>query len=182
MKRVLFINTHAGSNAHYLMAALSKNKHIQRFKGFAPFNHPDDLKKLTDKRHKCDNSAAIYMHELYNNTHWVRKPVRKVSQFIHLIREPRATLSEVYQWRHEVSNQDILNAYCYRLRGIYEMVKRTPNSLVFDESNIDKKAIEEMLDIDPIDWEPKTGLDVFPEELCKIAEEAYERYFKLLDL
>lgn len=177
MKRILFINSHLGSSAHHLMGALSRNKRIQNFKGYAPFNHPDDLKKLTDKRHKCDNAAAIYMHGLWNNSEWVRKPCRKVSQFIHIIREPRATLSIV-----SGEPQDVLNGYCFRLRGIYEMVKRTPNSLVFDESKIDLEAIQKMLDIDPIEWQPNARQDVFPEDLCKIAEEAYERYFKLLNL
>lgn len=177
MKKVLFINSHLGSGADKLMSVLSKNKRIQNFKNLAPFNHPEDLAKLTDKRHKCDNTAAIYMHGLWNNTHWVKPPCREVSQFIHLIREPRATLSEV-----QGKPKDVLNGYCYRLRGIYEMVKRTPDSLVFDMNNIDLKTIQEMLDIDPIQFELGKGEDTFPEDLCKIAEEAYERYFKLLNL
>ena len=111
MKRILFINSHLGSGADKLMSALSRNQRIQRFRGLAPFNHPDDLAKLTDKRHKCDNTASIYMHGLWNNSEWVRKPCREVTQFIHLIREPRASLSET-----EGNPQDVLNGYCFRLR------------------------------------------------------------------
>jgi len=177
MKRILFINSHLGSGADELMSALSRNKRIQKFKGFAPFNHPDDLAKLTDKRHKCDDTAAIYMHGLWNNSEWVRRPCRDVSQIIHLIREPRATFSVMSGKPH-----DILNGYCYRLRGIYEMANRTPGSLVFDMDNIDLELIQAMLDIDPIEFSLKPREDVFPEDLCKVAEETYERYFKLLGL
>jgi len=178
MKRVLFINSHIGSGANELMSSLSRNRRIQRFKNLAPFNHPEDLAKLTDKRHKCDNTAAIYMHGLWNNTHWVKRPCRQVSQFIHLIREPRATLDET-----QGKLTDILNSYCYRLRGIYEMVKRTPDSLVFDMNNLNLELIQERLGLDkPIEFSLETKQDTFPEDLCKIAEEAYERYFKLLNL
>lgn len=177
MKRVLFINTHLGSGSTNLTTALTRNRKVQNFKGYAPFNHPDDLKKLTDKRHKCDNSAAIYMHHLYNNSEWVRKPVRRVSKFIHLIREPRATLSEL-----EGNPKDLLNGYCLRLRGIYEMFLRTPGSFVFDVSKIDVEAICQMLDLEPFDYSPPTGKDEFPEDLCQIAEETYEKYLNLMPI
>tara|TARA_Y100000034_G_scaffold38278_1_gene46997 strand:+ start:19375 stop:19908 length:534 start_codon:yes stop_codon:yes gene_type:complete len=177
MKQVLFINSHLGSGADELMSALSKNQRIQRFKGFAPFNHPDDLAKLTDKRHKCDNAAGIYMHGLWNNSHWVRAPVRKVTQFIHLIREPRASLFETGG-----KPKDALYGYCYRLSGIYEMVQRTPESLVFDMDNLDLEVIQKTLDIDSIEFNLESREDTFPEDLCKLAEKTYERYFKLLGL
>lgn len=178
MKRILFINSHLGSGADKLMSALSRSRRIQRFRGLAPFNHPDDLAKLTDKRHKCDNTASIYMHGLWNNSEWVRKPCREVTQFIHLIREPRASLSET-----EGNPQDVLNGYCFRLRGIYEMSLRTPNALVFDMGRLNLNLIQEKLDlVEPIEFEAIESKDTFPEDLCKIAEEAYERYFKLLGL
>jgi hypothetical protein len=178
MKRVLLINTHLGSGSVHLTSALTSNREVQKFKGYAPFNHPDDLKKFTDQRHKCDNSASIYLHELTHNIHWVRKSVRDMCMFIHLIREPRSTLSETCGDRNP---QDVLNEYCFRLKGIYEMAARTPGSLIFDISSVNTKAIEEMLDVN-IDYTPPTGKDDFPEEFCKKAEEAYERYFKLLGL
>ena len=178
MKRILFINSHLGSGANELMSALSRNRRIQKFKGLAPFNHPDDLAKLTEKRHKCDNVASIYMHGLWNNSEWVRKPCREAGQFIHLIKEPRASLSNV-----EGNPQDILNGYCYRLRGIYEMSLRTPDALVFDMNKLDLDLIQEKLNLDePIEFMATESYDTFPEDLCKIAEEAYERYFKLLGL
>lgn len=178
MKRVLFINTHLGSGSIHLTKALTSNREVQKFRGYAPFNHPDDLQKLTEQRHKCDNAASIYLHELTDNTHWVRKPVRGVCQFIHLIREPRSTLSETCGTRKP---QDVLNEYCFRLQGISEMAKRTPDSLAFDISNIDVKAIEERFNVS-VEYSPPTGKDNFPEDLCKIAEVAYEKCFKSLGL
>jgi len=178
MKKILFINSHLGSGADELMSALSANRRIQKFKGLAPFNHPDDLAKLTDKRHKCDNTASIYMHGLWNNSEWVRRPCREVAQFIHLIREPRASLSAV-----EGSPQDVLNGYCFRLRGIYEMSLRTPDALVFDMNRLNLDLIQEKLSLpEPLGFKISESKDIFPEDLCKIAEKTYEKYFKLLNL
>jgi len=189
MKNILFINSHKGSEANLFMSCLSRNKRIQNFKGMSPFNHPEDLKKLTDKRHKCDNSAAIYMHGLWENIDWVRFPVRRLSKFIHLIREPRSSLSNMLEQhlnsKNKIKNleQNLLNEYCFRLRGIYEMYKLTPKSLVFDIERIDFDQIKEYLNIDELGaFELPEHKDIFPENLCKQAEETYEKYFSLLNL
>jgi hypothetical protein len=53
--------------------------------------------------------------------------------------------------------------------------------LAFDVSNIDVEAIEERFNIS-VKYKPPTGKDSFPEDLCKIAEVAYEKCFKSLGL
>lgn len=183
MKRVLFINSHIGSGAERLMLALSKSPRIQKFKGLAPFSHPEDLNKLTNKRHKCDNSAAIYMHGLWNNTEWVRYPCRKVSHFIHIISEPRNALSKYQKLNPKLKPSYILQGYCQRLKGIYELSKITPDSLIFDMDKIDLSLIKRKLALPTeLDLIIEEKEDNFPEDLCKIAERTYEGYFKLLNL
>lgn len=178
MKNIIFINTHLGSGADKLMSALSENKHIQEFKGFAPFYHPDDLYQMTNSRHKCNNISAIYMHGLWDNKDWVRKPVRKISKFIHLIREPKFALNEMKKLYPKHDEIHLERYYCLRLRGIYEMWQLTPNSVVMNVDNLNQFQLKEMFEID------RDILFQLTEQVssCSTSQEAYNRFSNLLNL
>lgn len=74
------------------------------------------------------NSAAIYLTDLLYNWQFCHRGLYDICRFIYLVREPEGSLNHLIRNRHYLP-EFAVRYYCYRLRRICEMAKRTPNAL-----------------------------------------------------
>lgn len=175
--------SHLGSGSADLLETLTQNPRVDAFRTGLCYDHPDKLAVLTNNIHKQDNKSAIYMDELLYNISFACKPLCKHCKFIHLVREAKPSLNFILERHPEYTIEAATRYYCFRLRGIYEYVLRTPGSvfLTWDElqSGNKLKEIESYLGLkEPLKYkEPKSfDKDLAPQKYVAECQEAYEKY------
>jgi len=161
MKKVLFLHTHLGSGYKHLLQELNKHPRIQCFDGFGPFEHPDDLTRLTNQKHKLNNVAAIYCHPILMNHEWVPKAIRESAKNVFLFALPDKSIQQQDQW---------LDYYAFRLRGLYDMQRQTENKAIIWD--VDYTALNEYLNVDV---KPQANRDILFEAAGK-----YDEYITLM--
>ena len=188
MKKIVFLFSHVHSGSGALYDCLNNSFLIQGFKEKRlSYSTSSNLIDLTNLKHKRDLRSSIYMDEILNNySFYLNKDYDKCN-FIYLIREPKETLSLMLQ-SSEKSHSFAIREYCFRLRRICEVAKRTPGALFLTWKDLEKSdnlcLIEKYLNL-------KEDLILTPEmlsqykvknkihikkELLDKAEQSYERY------
>ena len=176
MRKVLFIMSHLGSSSSTLINSLLQDPKIDIFNTNQIYDHYDKIEILTNNIHKRNNSAAIYMEEILHNYRFTCKMLCSLCKFIFIIREPSETLFNIRKNNPEYSELTAQRYYCFRLRGIYEYICRTPNSIVLNYEDIKKNNLsnlENYLGIDNIVIPEQSFSGSIYSEEC---ENCYERY------
>lgn len=139
MKKIVFLFSHAYSGSDILYKSLDNTFLVQgyRDKNISYFNS-SHLFDLTNLEHKRDLRSAIYMDEILNNYSFYLKNDYDKCHFIYLIREPIETLSFMIQ-KSEKSTYFAVRQYCFRLRRICEIAKKTPGALFLNWKDLEKK-------------------------------------------
>ena len=127
MKRVVFVITHLCSGSPRLIEALNSSDRVHIHTTHNMYFHPEDLNALTDLPHKCRTAAAIYGDQLFYNISFQCKRLYDWCDFIYLIRGGKDTLLELAV-NEPYNDLTSYRYYCYRLRRVYEMAKRTPKA------------------------------------------------------
>jgi len=191
MNKILFVASHLYSGSFRLLQILNENPRIEIRDTGWQYNHPQDLDNLLAVGHKLDSSAAIYGDHLLYNTSLLSKAFYHFSKFIYVIREAKPTLNGIVSDANLPYNQETaFRYYCFRLRRMYEMARRTPGAIFLREEDIPKSLLliqeEHELKHPLVDIPAEvSGEDVIDATLAVQAQDVYEKYlfyFKQLNL
>ena len=183
MKKLLFIASHLGSGYEKLGAILNENNRIMMYSTGMVYSHPENVRILYDFGHKLDNSAAIYGDYILFNPNLSHSSYYDFAKFIYVISSAEYTLNKLIE-----DDYDELRAcryYCFRLRRIYEMARRTPGAVLLTRDNLqDQKGadlIEDYLELpDKLDFSSlfinAPNSNVIKPSLVEEAQNTYEKY------
>lgn len=136
MKKICFITSHLGSGSSVLATSLNENPRVELFRSEFPYTDLTSFQILTERKHKLDNSAAIYLDELLYNHQLQTKIAYQFCQFIYVIRPPATTLALGVKPEY----------YSGRVLRMCEMAKQTGGLLLtWDSLPHSLSAIEEYL-------------------------------------
>lgn len=122
MKKTMFIMTHIGSDWELLIAALEKAPQIQVFNTGNFYHHPDDVRRLTNNRHRRNNSSAIWIDLLFYNKDFTLKRLSQYYKFIYWTSSFEKACPQLLS----VYDRDHAEAYYrFRIEGIRQYAKRT---------------------------------------------------------
>ncbi len=184
MKNVVFLISHLGSGSDALSNILNRNPRVWMTKTGESYIHPLDLVNLTDLLHKAETSASYWGDHLLFNHQIGHKAFYEICKFIYMMRPARAALNEMQGYEPFYA----MRYYCYRLRRMWDMFKKTPNAILitYDEMTSGKvfPEIEDYLGLaEPLSPElpaPEQE-DLMPPEIVQEAQDCYERYFYLMN-
>jgi len=194
MKKVVFIVSHHGSGSLDLIHLLNLNPRIHIQNNGSAYYHPKDLTSLYEVEHKVQNAAAIYGDHLVLNGNLSCRAIFESCQFIYVIRPAYSALNSMWASNVKYSAKNLSEYYCFRLRRICEMAKRTPGAVLLTWTDLTSAAglplIEEYLELKkPLDPSimhfVQRDEDYISADFVNRGEEAYERYLyylKQLDL
>jgi hypothetical protein len=172
-----------GSCSEDLFSSLSGNQRVVCYRTGRVYSHPLVVEELTSLPHKLDNTAAIWMDELLHNYQFSCKAMYSFCKFIYMVREAEPTLNCLVEagYRPDAA----VRYYCYRLRRMCEMARKTPGGILVIASDIPKglPLIEKYLNLKqplrvPSVQDSKRGLVKWP--LIEHAQKRYERYLYFL--
>ena len=185
-KQLLLVITHYKENT-ILVNTLNSNKRIQNV-NFQIYKNINNIFSLNTVRSDYRKNPHIYMDSLYYNHQFSFAPLLNFCKFIYLVNKPRSIMPSLIE-RKVYSPESCLNYYCFRLRKIYEMIRKTPQQnfkVFFDEEFIlpeTYKKIQEFLDLKEefnIKKENSVANFKVSNTILEKAEECYEKYrFKI---
>lgn len=196
MKRVVFITSHIASGSNQLVDFLNTSNRIRIYATHTTYAHPTNVFELFAMDHPLrGNMSAIYGDHLVYNITFQCKALYDWCDFIYVIRNAKDTLREIMITSTHYNPKTAYYHYCYRLRRIYEMAKKTPKAILvtrkdlitgegltlikeFMSANIKFQHKEEIFD--PIELK-----DNFPIDLLEKAQDCFEYYLyriKALDI
>lgn len=187
MKKVCFITSHLMSGSDLLFDALDQNPRVHGFRFDRPYVDVPAIAELTYKRHKLNNEAAVYMDELLFNHSLQTKDAYKLCKFVYVVRPPERVLNELVVAGYKP--WAACNYYCYRLRRMCEMAKRTPGAVLLTYEDIitgrGLPLVEEYLNLkstlEMTATKKGTGVSsLVPLDLVRHADRAFNRYFHFL--
>jgi len=128
MKNTLFIMTHLGSGWEKLASLLEEYPHIHVFQTGHSYGHPDDILPLLAESHRRKSSAAIWADVILHNKDWSMKRLVPYYKFIFWSCPLENCVDElVLKYKYKKDNAE--NYWNYRMEGLKQYYKRTPNSL-----------------------------------------------------
>lgn len=113
--------THLGSDWEQLQEKLNSHPNIECFITGRGYHHPDDLKQLVSHTHKRDNSSAVWADFIFHDKDFSCKLLCKHCKFIYWSCE--------YEQCKSIPLSKPRAYYDYRLNGMKEYFKRTPDAL-----------------------------------------------------
>jgi hypothetical protein len=192
MKKIVIINSHRYSGSTLLYQAMCNHSLIQGYDEKRTYFTAFDLLEFNRFSHKIKAKSAIYLREVLSNQYLSTKMDYSKVFFIHIIRRPIDTLNFLIN-EEKMSPSFALRHYCFRLRRICEIAKRTSNSVLFTYEDLKKPETLSFLEsilglktkidflhssLRTIEKEWKNNLISF--EGIKSAEDCYERHFYYL--
>ena len=180
MRKVAFVISHLGSDSVELVRILNENPRILIHTSTTNYESVKSLDWLFESGHKLDNTAAIYGDHLLHNHQFAAPSLYKFCRFIYVIRPAKSSLNAI-------SNSTAHRYYCFRLRRICEMAKRTPNALLITWPDLaDGRAFHKIEEFLNLKNELKSTTLSFIEEhelspeFVEKAQDSYERHLYYL--
>ncbi len=185
MKKTVLLATHFHSGSLGLMYQLAENPRVQCYRTNNNYDHPTVLDDIESKPHKCQHRGAVYIDEIVLN-HSVRSTrILDICRIIYLVREPARSLEGIAQSKM-LDPRTAVRYYCYRLRRLCEMARRTPGAVFLTHEDlitgrglplIEKYLyLKEPLVHDASKYPVKDILGLIPKKEAELAERAYEKY------
>ena len=128
MKKVCLLISHEQSGSGALFDILGANTRVQAYHTGRTYNHPLVLGAVTSLPHKNCTTAAIWLDELLHNYQFSCKELYKVCRFVYMVRPAEPTVNALILAGYEPDCA--ARYYCYRLRRMCEMAKRTPEAVL----------------------------------------------------
>lgn len=185
MKKTVLLATHFHSGSLGLMYQLAENPRVQCYRTNNNYDHPTALEDIESKPHKCQHRGAVYLDEIVLNHSLRCKRILDICRVIYLIRDPAHTLDGIVQAKI-LSPRSAARYYCYRLRRLCEMARRTPGAVFLTHEDLitgrglpllEKYLyLKDPLAHDPTKYPVKDLLGVVPKAELDLAERAYEKY------
>src|SRR5262245_31898661 len=124
MRKVCFLISHIGSGSEGVLRSLSQCRRVACYRTGQVYSHPLMVEELTSLPHTLDNTAAVWVDELQHNYQFSSKPLYSFCRFIYMVREAEPTLNSLVEAGYKP--ESAMRYYCYRLRRMCEMARRTP--------------------------------------------------------
>ena len=144
MKKILLICSHMHSGCDVIYESLNRTKKTQGF-NYSEKNYyqsPLNFLSLTHENHKLHDSSALYMDVLNFNQQLSTKTAYEYCKFIYFIRELEYVLNSLIK-KDKMNFSFAKRYYCFRLRRLYEMAKKTPGAIFLTWDDIKgKKKLE----------------------------------------
>lgn len=187
MKKVLLLCSHLNSGVDNLFSVLNQHPRIQGIQNKLPYISPLNLEIVTSHKHKFENSASIYMDVLNFNFEFLNRQLYNLCKFIYVIGEPKDTLNSLVA-QNLYKPLQATRYYCFRLRRICEMARKTPGAVFLTKNNlingVGHELIQEYLKlktpIESIQLEKSTTPDLISSDLLQEANDSYEYYLYYL--
>jgi hypothetical protein len=190
MKRPVFLATHMGSGSTDLMHVMVANPRVQCYRTNRVYGSVADLELTTDRPHKCPTRAAVYIDEVVYNHHIQDRRILDVCKFVYVVREPLPSLNEVVASRI-LQPGPALRYYCFRLRRLCEMARRTPGAVLLTWDDVatgrgypvleDYLHLKEPLRPRPVLFGPgNRSRGPYSANEVQSAEKAFEKYLAYL--
>ena len=191
MAKHLFVATHAYSGGIDLLDSLTTHPKIFGYESKSVYTNALSLRTLQaniSNRYQIKSIAPIFVDILTNNVQIQSESLYRNANFIYLIRQPLYPLSQLLT---KMNTKSALNHYCFRLRKLCEMAKKTPKSVFLTFENLFSDnchtVIEKHLRVTNIKILVNDNLPEIkiPKDILDRAQDSYERhlrYFRSLDL
>ena len=179
MNKILLLCSHLESDVGVLSENLNSGSKLQKLDG--NYNTIDCL-FLKKNNFQYNKRPKFYFDQILFNHEFSCKELYNHLNFIYLIGEPRKTITNIV-YNNIYDEKTACNYYCFRIRRMYEMIRRSKKYLVFfnDVDNPETyENIHNMLGIKDklkIKKETKETKEIrLDRNLIEEAENFYEKY------
>lgn len=188
MNNVLFITSHIHSGSSGLIEIMNQNPRVEIRDTDIGYDHPDKLKSLFQHGHKLDNTAAIYGEHLLFNMHFTSSVFYDFCKFIYIIRDAKSTIEEIMSdKKRNYSLNNAIRYYCYRLRRMCEMAKKTPGAILLRWQDLSTREglelVEDYLNLkQPLEERLFSSPEItLASELTDKSQDVFERHLYYLN-
>jgi hypothetical protein len=181
MNKILLIVSHLESGSESLVQNLDSGVRLQRLN----FNLYSNLDCLSFKRPNTEyrKRPKVYFDHILYNHEFSCKELFKYLSFVYVIGDPKKSLDSIVH-NNIYDERTACNYYCFRIRRIYEMIKKSGDCLVFFDEDLQNdetyNKIHRMLGIkDKIKIKNKTQdkKEIYIDRnIMNEAESFYEKY------
>ena len=133
MNKILLIVSHLESGSDSLVQNLDSGVRLQRLN----FNLYSNLDCLSFKRLNTQyrKRPEIYLDHILYNHEFSCKELFKYLNFVYVIGDPKKSLDNIVR-NKTYDERTACNYYCFRVRRIYEMIKKSSDCLVFFDEDL----------------------------------------------
>lgn len=144
MNRILLLCSHLESGVDILSENLNSGSKLQKLNG--NYNTIDCL-FLKKENFQYNKRPKFYFDNILFNHEFSCKELFKYLSFVYLIGDPRKTITNIV-YSKIYDEKTACNYYCFRVRRIYEMIKKSKNYIVFfDEDLLNKNIYKDIHDM-----------------------------------
>jgi hypothetical protein len=133
MNKILLIVSHLESGSESLVQNLDSGVKLQRLN----FNLYSNLDCLSFKRPNTEyrKRPKVYFDHILYNHEFSCKELFKYLNFVYVIGNPKKSLDNIVH-NKTYDERTACNYYCFRVRRIYEMIKKSNDCLVFFDEDL----------------------------------------------
>jgi hypothetical protein len=187
LNKFVFLASHLGSGSEQILHVLNAQRTIDIKTTGNTYVSKLDILNAYETPHKISNAEAIYGEHVLFNYNLASYSFFEMCKFLYVVRSAAPSLNLIVR-DYGYAPEAAVSYYCYRLRRLYEIAQKTPNSILinFDSLPQTTNAIEEFLELKTPLWRMKEV--VFDMDYPKIlshsqisyAQERYEYYLYLM--
>jgi hypothetical protein len=135
MNKILLIVSHLESGSDSLIQNLDSGVRLQRLN----FNLYSNLDCLSFKRPNTEyrKRPKVYFDHILYNHEFSCKELFKYLNFVYVVGDPKKSLDNIVS-NKTYDERTACNYYCFRVRRIYEMIKKSNDCLVFFDEDLQK--------------------------------------------
>jgi len=133
MNKILLIVSHLESGSDRLVQNLDSGVRLQRLN----FNLYSNLDCLSFKRPNTEyrKRPKVYFDHILYNHEFSCKELFKYLNFVYVVGDPKKSLDSIVH-NKIYDERTACNYYCFRVRRIYEMIKKSGDCLVFFDEDL----------------------------------------------
>jgi len=133
MNKILLIVSHLESGSESLVQNLDSGVKLQRLN----FNLYSNLDCLSFKRPNTEyrKRPKVYFDHILYNHEFSCKELFKYLNFVYIVGDPKKSLDNIVH-NKTYDERTACNYYCFRIRRIYEMIKKSNDCLVFFDEDL----------------------------------------------
>jgi hypothetical protein len=133
MNKILLIVSHLESGSNILIQNLDSGVRLQSLN----FNLYSNLDCLSFKRPNTEykKRPKVYFDHILYNHEFSCKELFKYLSFVYVIGDPKKSLDNIV-YNKTYDERTACNYYCFRVRRIYEMIKKSNNCLAFFDEDL----------------------------------------------
>jgi hypothetical protein len=138
MNKILLVVSHLGSGSDGLIQNLDSGVRLQKL-NYGLYSNLDCLSFKRPNAEYRKRPKVYFDHILYNHE-FSCKELFKYLNFVYVIGDPRNSLKNMV-YNKIYNEQTTCNYYCFRVRRIYEMIKKSNNYLAFFDEDLQNSEI-----------------------------------------